>query len=80
MNKDHLNKELSEYLKLARFKCKCSQDDIAEKLKVTRQTYAKWENRPIDLELSKLIEVAALMNVDALIFFKEYVAKCSNNN
>lgn len=80
MDKEKLNKDLSDYLKLIRFKCKYSQDEISEKLNVTRQTYTNWENNPIKLELFKLIEIANLMNDDILIFFKEYVAKCNGDN
>lgn len=74
--KEQLNKELSEYLKLLRFKNKISQEEISDKLNITRQCYTNWENNPIKLDLGQLIEIGNVLNEDILIFFEDYIAKC----
>lgn len=77
--KEQINNELSEYLKLLRFKKKISQEEIADRLKVTRQCYTNWENNPIKLNLGQLIEIGIVLNEDVLIFFNNYIAKRNNN-
>lgn len=70
-----LNTELSEYIKLLRFKCKKSQEDMASILKISRNTYSAWEKKPIKLSLDTLIEIGNILEEDILIFFDNYVAK-----
>ena len=70
-----LNNELSEYLKLLRFKHKESQESLAKRLNITRNTYANWENNPISLSLATLIQIGVELNEDIIIFFKDFVAK-----
>ncbi len=77
--KDQLNTELSEYLKLLRFKKKLNQETIAEKLKVSRQCYTNWENNPIKLDLSQLIEIGEAIGENIIIFFDNYIAKSNIN-
>ena len=72
---ENLNQELSDYIKLMRFKKKMSQDDVAEILKISRNTYGTWENNPMALSLETLIKVFAVFEEDILYFFKSYVAK-----
>lgn len=71
-----LNYELSEYLKLLRFKHKCSQEKMANLLNVSRNTYNIWENNPVSLSLETLIKIGLVLNEDIIYFFKMYVAKC----
>lgn len=71
----NINEELSDYLKLIRFKHKKSQEDIAKDLKITRHTYGAWENNPISLSLETLDKIANVMNENIIIFFEEFVAK-----
>ncbi len=75
-----LNHELSEYIKLIRFKHKKSQEDMSILLKISRNTYSIWENNPIKLSLDTLIEIGIALDEDILIFFNEYVAKCNSTN
>ena len=75
---ENLNQELSDYIKLMRFKKKMSQDDVAETLKISRNTYGTWENNPMSLSLETLIKVFAVFEEDILYFFKSYVAKSNN--
>lgn len=76
----NLNYELSEYIKLLRFKSKLSQEETASKLKITRQCYANWENNPIKLDLDKLEKIGKVFNSDIFIFFNEYVAESNQQS
>lgn len=73
----NLNAELSDYIKLLRFKAKMSQDDAANKLNVTRATYNRWENKPIELDLETIVKIGNAFDEDILIFFNQYATKCS---
>lgn len=75
----NLNQELSDYIKLLRFKSKMNQEETATKLNISRNTYISWENNPITLSLDTLIKIGDVFNTDITIFFKEYVAKSNNN-
>lgn len=75
----NLNQELSDYIKLLRFKSKMNQEETATKLNISRNTYISWENNPITLSLDTLIKIGDVFNADITIFFKEYVAKSNNN-
>ena len=75
----NLNQELSDYIKLLRFKSKMNQEETATKLNISRNTYISWENNPITLSLDTLIKIGNVFNADITIFFKEYVAKSNNN-
>lgn len=70
-----LNDSLSEYIRLLRLKNKLSQEDVANKLKVSRYTYSKWESNPVRLDLDKLEKIGNVLDSDIFIFFNEYVAK-----
>lgn len=70
-----LNQELSDYIKLLRFKKKYSQEEVAKKIGITRNTYSIWENKPVALSLETLVNLFDVFEEDALIFFKKYVAK-----
>lgn len=72
-----INEELSDYLKLLRFKHKKSQEDMAKTLSITRNTYCIWENNPISLSLETLNKITNVMGEDIIIFFVDYVAKCN---
>ena len=70
-----LNDELSDYIKLLRFKNKLSQEEAANKLNISRKTYGMWENNPTQLTLETLEKIGEIFNSDLFIFFTEYVAK-----
>lgn len=71
----NLNQELSDHIKLLRFKSKMNQEETATRLNISRNTYISWENNPIALSLDTLIKIGNVFNEDIIIFFKEYVAK-----
>ena len=78
--KSKLNTELSDYIKLLRFKAKMSQDDAAKKLEISRATYNRWENKPDELDLGTIVKIGNAFNDDILIFFRDYATKCGNSN
>lgn len=73
--KEKLNNELSDYLKLIRFKAKLSQEDVANKLNITRQAYGNWENNPLKLDLETLMKIGEALNENILIFFDNLYCK-----
>lgn len=77
---ENLNRSLSDYFKLERFKNKVSQEEMAEKLGISRNTYISWENNPIQLSIGTLNNISDKLGSDIIIFFKEYVAKSNNKN
>lgn len=77
---ENLNQSLSDYFKLLRFKKKISQEEMAEKLGVSRNTYASWENNPVQLSVSVLNNISDKLDSDIIIFFKDYVAKSNSKN
>ncbi len=75
---DNMNQELSDYIKLIRFKNKKSQDEVAKMLEISRNTYNFWENNPVTLSLDVLKKIFDVFDEDVLIFFEQYVAKSNN--
>lgn len=73
----NLNQDLSDYIKLLRFKSKMNQEETANRLDISRNTYISWENNPISLSLDTLVKIGNVFNEDIIIFFKNYVAKCN---
>lgn len=73
--KEQLNSDLSIYLKMLRVKHSLSQEEIADKLEVSRQCYYLWEKNPIKLDVEQLVKIGEAMDEDIFIFFNEYVAK-----
>ncbi|ENM5853242.1 helix-turn-helix transcriptional regulator [Vibrio mimicus] len=54
---------IGETLKEARAKTKLSQYDMADKLKITKQTYMKWENGITEPKASQISELAKILNI-----------------
>ena len=73
--KEKINSELSIYLKMMRVKHNLSQEEMANRLSVARNTYSIWESNPIKLDLNQLMTIGDAMEENLLIFFKQYVAK-----
>lgn len=78
-NVSTLNEELSDYIKLQRFKKKLNQEEVATRLKVSRNTYSTWENSPTKIDLETLQRISNAIGEDLLIFFDQYVAKRNNS-
>lgn len=74
-----LNNELSDFIKLERYKAKLSQEDMANKIKISRNTYTTWENNPKSLNLEQLSKIGKALDIDIFIFFNNYVAKSNKD-
>ena len=75
IDKETLNQELSDYIRLMRLKYRKSQEDMGILLNVSRNTYSQWEKTPISLSLEKLMDVGRVVNEDIFIFFKKNIAE-----
>lgn len=54
---------IGETLKEARGKTKLSQYDMADMLKITKQTYMKWENGITEPKASQVSELARILSI-----------------
>ena len=59
-----IKKNLSEILKTARIDNRMTQDFVAETIGVSRQTIYKWEKGLSEPNMSNLIELAKLYNIN----------------
>lgn len=59
-------------LKAARMMRGLTQDEMADKLGVHRNTYINWERHPEDISMKKADEICKILNVsmDRIIFFE----------
>lgn len=78
LDKETINKELSDFIRLLRLKYRKSQEDMGNLLGVTRNTYSIWERDPIKLSIETLMDIGRVLNEDIFIFFEKYIAKCNN--
>lgn len=72
-----MNEKLSDFIRIKRLIKKHTQQSLADKIGVTRQTYVNWEKNPIEISISKLLLIQEALEEDILIFFSEYVANCN---
>lgn len=71
----------SEKLQLIRRNKGLTQEELAEKLSVSRQAVAKWESGQVYPDISNLIQISNLFNVtvDYLVRDQQCMINCSNN-
>ena len=62
-------KQLSEIIKLQRFKEKRSQEDCAKKLNISIPTYRELEYNPNKLDLDQIIILSDFLNYNLVEFF-----------
>ena len=67
-----LNSKLSSYIKELRYKVNKSKKEVADELKVDRNTYSKWEKEPISLHFDTLNNVVDLLGGNVKSFFQDY--------
>lgn len=70
--------ELAEMIKEARHDKKLSQQDVADRLNVTRACVANWEQGRRQITITDLVRLADVLNVDVnqwLNSLKKYVWK-----
>lgn len=66
-------KQLAQQIKNLRTTKNLSQDDLAEKLYISRQAVSKWENSEATPDIDKLVQLAEIFGVslDYLVLGKE---------
>lgn len=72
----------SEKLQLIRKNKGLTQEELAEKLSVSRQAVAKWESGQVYPEITNLIQISNLFNVtvDYLVRDQECMISCANES
>lgn len=72
----------SEKLQLIRKNKGLTQEELAEKLSVSRQAVAKWESGQVYPEITNLIQISNLFNVtvDYLVRDQECMINCANES
>ncbi len=78
LDKETINQELSDFIRLMRLKYRKTQEDMGNLLGVSRNTYALWERTPIKLSIETLMDIGRVLNEDIFIFFQSYIAKRNN--
>ena len=77
--KNSVKKALGEILKEHRVRCKMTQEFVAERLGVSRQSVSKWESGASDPSMSNLIALAKLYGV-AVEDILSQVKDCGKGN
>lgn len=70
---------LGQNLRKLRSKTKYSQQDIADLLKIDRNTYANWENEKNDLKSEFIPKLANIFNVEIAVLFEEEINNVEDN-
>lgn len=78
LDKQTINQELSDFIRLMRLKYRKSQEDMGNLLGISRNTYAVWERTPIKLSIETLMDIGRVLNEDIFIFFPSCIAKRNN--
>lgn len=77
-NDKKIQDELSEHLKLLRFKAKLSQEDVANKLGISRNSYNMYENSPLKMTLEHLLQLSKILESNLFNFF--YRSSCTKQH
>ncbi len=56
-----------------------SQEEIAEKLGVHRETFRKYENDPSSLEMEQFLKILDIYEIDTIYFFNLVYGKMPKN-
>lgn len=68
------SKLISEKLKGLRAENCLSQEQVAEKLNIHRETFRKYENNPLTMNIGLFIEMLEIYGSNPLIFFEKTMA------
>ena len=63
--------EIGTRLKQARIEAKFTQEELAEKIQVTRQTISSWENQRSYPDISSIVQLSEIYNISLDILLKE---------
>ena len=65
------NEKLSQNLKVARVAKGLTQEQVADYLEVSRNTFNVWENNPYTIDFGVLVKLADYFQLDVRTFFAE---------
>lgn len=71
--REKISNEVTECLKLRRFKLKLSQDSVANLLGISRNSYNYYENHPLCMSIDMILMLNALLKIN---LFKIFYSKC----
>lgn len=73
--------DINKNIKKLRTEKKLTQEELAQKINVTRQAVSNWENAKTQPDLEMLISIADALQVDfeALLYGKKYIKKDGNS-
>lgn len=77
---EKISEELSEFLKLQRFKSKLSQEDVAKMLGISRNSYNQYENYPLKITLEVLLKLSIIYDINLYNFFYSQCCKTQRKN
>lgn len=77
---ENISKVMSDKLKGLRAENNFSQEEIAEKLNVHRETFRKYESYPEHIDVGIFLEMLQLYNTSPVIFFEQIYGKMSLND
>ena len=72
---EEIIKKISGKLKGIRVELGYTQEEIAEKIGVHRETFRKYENEPSILEVGQLLKILEVYNIDTTYFFNSIYGK-----
>lgn len=73
-----VNELISEKLRGLRAEKKLSYEDVANILKIHRETFRKYENNPNQMDIGTFLEILEIYNIDPIIFFTQIYGKMPN--
>ena len=71
---------ISKKLKGLRAESGYSQEEIAEKLGIHRETFRRYENDPSIIEIEQLLKLLDIYEIDTLYFFNQIYGNLPNKN
>ena len=72
-------KSISGKLRGLRSEKGLSQEEVAEKLGVHRETFRKYENNPSSIEIGTFLKILDIYDIDTNYFFELVYRKLPNN-
>ena len=70
---------ITEELRALRAKKNYSQEEVAEKLGVHRETFRKYESNPSIMNVGLFLEMLGIYDTNPSIFFDNVMANCQKN-
>ena len=76
---ENINRVMSDKLKGLRAENNLSQEKVAEKLEIHRETFRKYENEPEYMDIGIFLQILELYSISPMIFFEQIYGKMPKN-